>query len=209
MPAGAAALRRALEAQRVRAQAAARQALRELDPTGLVERLETELETSATPFGATWGDNAHAPGKTASRRHIGVQRLLQPVRKQARRALEKSWTKVLGHGARLDMLTIEERHEMRKTLKGLRYTVDMFAPLFAERDSAGFARKLRRLQNVFGYLNDVAMAETIRERLRDFRSSPAATAADATLEWHEKRAEDAWRKAQQRWRDLEATPRFW
>ena len=209
LPVGAAALRRSLESERRRARDAARDSLRDLDPTGLVEKIEAELINSATPFGAVWDESSGKNGKTASRKRLSAQRLLQPVRKQARKALDKSWGKVVAHGARLDTLTIEERHEMRKALKGLRYTVDMFSPLFIEQDSQAFARKLRRLQNVFGYLNDVAMAETMRARLKDFQSSPAAAAADATLLWHQNRADDAWGKARTRWRDLEATPRFW
>ncbi len=209
LPVGAAALKRALETERRRARATARAAMRELDPTGFVEKIEAELDSSATPFGTVWDESTRKNGKAISKQRASAQRLLQPVQKQARRSLDKAWGKVLGHGARLETLSIEERHEMRKALKGLRYTVDMFAPLFVDENSAAFASKLRRLQNVFGYLNDVAMAETMRARLQDFKSSPAAAAADATLEWHQDRAESAWRKALRRWRDLEATPRFW
>ena len=57
-------------------------------------------------------------------------------RKFARSALKKRWKKVAESGERLDDLTVEQRHEMRKALKTLRYTAEFFACLYPEQRHA-------------------------------------------------------------------------
>ena len=58
----------------------------------------------------------------------------------------------------LTRLDAEQRHEMRKALKNLRYQTEFFAPLFERRDTRRFVEQLKTLQDVFGYINDVRMA---------------------------------------------------
>ncbi len=47
---------------------------------------------------------------------------------------------------------------MRKALKRLRYQAEFFAPLFAKLGTERFIERLKKLQDVFGYTNDVRMA---------------------------------------------------
>ena len=49
-------------------------------------------------------------------------------------------------------------HELRKELKKLRYTVDMFAPLYGGARMRDYLRALKELQDSFGSLNDAVMA---------------------------------------------------
>jgi triphosphatase len=136
--------------------------------------------------------------------------LARPVRKHARKALERSWRKVARRAERLEDLTMEERHRMRKSLKSLRYAVEFFQSLYPAKKSRRFLTELKWLQEVFGYLNDVAMAKKVMEL------SPAC-AGDAELQramgyvlgWHSARVDEAWTTARERWRRLESAPRFW
>ena len=134
-----------------------------------------------------------------------------PVRKFARSALKKRWKKVADSGQRLDDLTIEERHRMRKALKTLRYATEFFASLYPQAATRQFIKETRSLQEVFGYLNDVVAAQ----RLADIshagcaESREAQRAAGYILGWHNAQAAQAWTDAHKGWLKLEALPQFW
>ena len=136
-----------------------------------------------------------------------VEGVHQPVVEYARKILQGRWKKVRALGRRLDELTPEARHDMRKSLKQLRYLSEFFAPLYAKRDSRLFIEKLKQLQDVFGYLNDVYMAGQLRSTQG---LSPAAISmAHYALGWHEAEAKHVWRRAGRAWKQLEAAKRFW
>jgi triphosphatase len=136
--------------------------------------------------------------------------LARPVRKHARQALHRSWGKVAHRAERLDELTPEERHQMRKALKALRYAVEFFLPIYPAKAGRRFLKKLKGLQDIFGYLNDVAMAK----KLVDLSAEHAADAdlqraVGYVLGWHMARANEAWAAARARWQRLESVPHFW
>jgi triphosphatase len=147
------------------------------------------------------------------RRNTGQskQSMHQPVNGQAAVALSKSWKSVSRWGKRLDQLSPPERHEMRKALKGLRYQVEFFLCLYPSRNSKLFLKKLKRLQNVFGYLNDVAMAEELVElsETHYHDNDEVGRAAAFVLGWHASRAEAAWLNARSDWQALRRIERFW
>lgn len=100
---------------------------------------------------------------------------------------------------------------MRKALKMLRYTAEFFASLYPRRVTERFVRELRSLQEVFGYLTDVAAAARLgaicHEACADSRE--AQRAAGYVLGWHNAEAARAWKGAQKGWRKLARQPRFW
>jgi CHAD domain-containing protein len=138
-------------------------------------------------------------------------RLVAPVRAFAPKSLAKSWRRVAKYGARLESLSIEERHEMRKALKALRYAVEFFASLYEARRVKRLVKDLKRLQDVFGYMNDVATASALNS-ICDGRCAlvPAAQrAAGYVLGWHEVSARQAWDEVATMWRRLAKRRRFW
>jgi triphosphatase len=136
--------------------------------------------------------------------------LTRPVRKHARKALKRSWRKVVRRAERLEELTVEERHLMRKALKALRYTVEFFVPIYSTDAGRRFLKKLKGLQEIFGYLNDVAMAKKLMD-LAPMHAFDAELqrAAGYVLGWHAARSTEAWALARKRWRKVESAPRFW
>jgi triphosphatase len=137
--------------------------------------------------------------------------LRAPVRAFAATALARSWKKSARRGAHLDSLSPEQRHEMRKALKGLRYTSEFFGSLYAPRTVERFVKDLKKLQDVFGYMNDVSMAKAL-EGICDTHcadSKEANRAAGYVLGWHDVRAERAWEGVEKLWERLAARPRFW
>jgi CHAD domain-containing protein len=125
--------------------------------------------------------------------------------------MRRRWRKVAASGARLEHLSIEERHAMRKALKQLRYTAEFFASLYPARATRRFIKEVRALQEVFGYLNDVAAAERLTAICNTAcaESPEAQRAAGYILGWHNAQAARAWRHAHAGWKKLEAMPRFW
>jgi triphosphatase len=141
----------------------------------------------------------------------GAETLRRPVRKFARSALKKRWAKVADSGERLDDLTVEQRHQMRKALKTLRYATEFFASLYPEATTRQFIKETRSLQEVFGYLNDVVAAERLGTVCHDgcAESREAQRAAGYILGWHNAQAAQAWQDAHKGWLQLASLPQFW
>jgi inorganic triphosphatase YgiF len=137
--------------------------------------------------------------------------LATPVEEFAAIALKKCWKKVARYGKRVESLGPEQKHEMRKALKTLRYTTEFFASLFAERDTRAFLHQVKALQDVFGYINDVVTAGRLNaicnERCAD--NSEAQRAAGFVLGWHNAEAVHRWQDAHEGWRQLKNANRFW
>jgi triphosphatase len=129
----------------------------------------------------------------------------------SRKALQKLWRKVAKLGQRLDELTIQERHEMRKDVKALRYATEVLAPLYRTKDVTRFTKKLQRLQDAFGYLNDIALAEQLAHlHASGFEDDPGLQrAVGYVIGWHTVRAEHAAKDARTGWKQLAKTPQFW
>ncbi|MXN64957.1 CHAD domain-containing protein [Stappia sp. GBMRC 2046] len=137
--------------------------------------------------------------------------LARPISFFAAKALTKQWKAASKYGRRIEELTIEERHEMRKALKKLRYTVEFFRPIYKEKAVRPFLEKMKTLQDMFGYLNDVAMAEKLTG-LPDAKGQKGASVALATgfaIGWHEARATGAWSQAKQLWDRTSKADKFW
>jgi CHAD domain-containing protein len=138
-------------------------------------------------------------------------RLAAPVRFFADEALGRSWKRIAKRGARLDALSLEQRHEMRKALKGFRYTVEFFGSLYDSRAVGRFVKDLKKLQDVFGYVNDVATAQALNVIAEErCPADPAAQrAAGYALGWHQVRSEHAWAGVADVWGRLAKRSRFW
>ncbi|MEM0943557.1 MAG: CHAD domain-containing protein [Pseudomonadota bacterium] len=138
-------------------------------------------------------------------------RLATPIPGPAAKAIQKRWRKAAALAEGIAELDIEARHELRKALKKLRYAIEFFRPLHDEAEVLPFLKRLKKLQNIFGDLNDAAMAEAL------FLSPDAPAARDPQAQRAAGRvigarlalAEIAWHDAQTRWADLVQVPRFW
>lgn len=129
----------------------------------------------------------------------------------AREALRKRWKKAAARARGFSHLGIEARHELRKELKKLRYGVEFFAPLYGEKAVHPFLKRLKRLQAVFGELNDAALAA----RLLSGQDGPEVDdlvlvrARGWMLGASAARAELHWADAKSMWKKLEDSRPFW
>ncbi|NRG16956.1 CHAD domain-containing protein [Rhizobiales bacterium] len=137
--------------------------------------------------------------------------LAGPAPEFAARALNKQWKIAAEYGRRIEELKIEERHEMRKALKKLRYTVEFFRPLYKEKTVKPFLEKMKTLQDMFGYLNDVAMAEKLTglPQAKGQKGASICLTTGFAIGWHEARATGAWTRAKELWDRTRKADKFW
>jgi inorganic triphosphatase YgiF len=123
----------------------------------------------------------------------------QPLLQLAAQALARAHRKLVKRGAGFETLLQAERHGLRIALKRLRYAVDFFGGVFAADSKKKFLKRLARLQDDLGRMNDVAVAEKMLAQLAGVESggsrASAATApgqlafaAGGILGWHRRRA---------------------
>jgi triphosphatase len=137
-------------------------------------------------------------------------KLERTIAKHARKVLRRTWKKPQKLGRGLDDLDQEQRHEMRKALKKLRYQSEFFAPLFAKGRTHRFIERLKELQDVFGYVNDAQMAPKLAEvQHNQHAGEAAAKAAGYAIGRHELEAAHVWERARKAWKRLERTRQFW
>lgn len=139
-----------------------------------------------------------------------------PARRLAAEVLDRRLGKARAFGERLSELATEERHELRKELKKLRYPAEFFASLFDSKGTRKFLGCLTELQDDLGGLNDVA---TARDLLQEFVESAAsqndtevthlALTAGEIIGWHSYRAEKSLKRLAKHWDEFEDTPAFW
>ncbi|MBN9673376.1 CYTH and CHAD domain-containing protein [Roseibium aggregatum] len=137
--------------------------------------------------------------------------LAKPIEAHSSEALTKQWKKVLKYGKRLEELTIPERHEMRKAMKKMRYGIEFFGSLYPQDTVKPFLKRMKKLQDIFGYLNDVAMAEQLPSkcRIEGEKALPTAQAIGFVIGWHEAQAQTMWHHAKGYWEATRETPKFW
>ncbi|MEQ9146216.1 MAG: CYTH and CHAD domain-containing protein [Parvibaculaceae bacterium] len=143
-----------------------------------------------------------------------AMRLAMPARKLAARALDKRLKKARQLARRIDELQPDERHELRKRLKSLRYAAGFFSDLYPKKRVRKQLKRLTRLQDVFGSLNDLAVADEI---IRDLTGDPTlnedrvlvARGAGRVLGWHGAKAEESWAQARDLWRRFHKAEPFW
>jgi CHAD domain-containing protein len=92
-------------------------------------------------------------------------RLFAPIRPFAITTLNKAHGDVYAAGRKFAQLTVVQRHDMRIKVKRLRYASDFFSSLFPRKAVADYNVHLAELQESLGYLNDVAVAEELVERI--------------------------------------------
>jgi inorganic triphosphatase YgiF len=140
-----------------------------------------------------------------------TERLARPAAAFAGGAINRSWKKVVKRAHGLATLDVAQRHELRKELKKLRYVVEFLAPLYADRRVSPFVRRLKKLQTIFGELNDAATVKAMfaRQASNGDGDPSSARAVGWVTGASLARADYAWNGAKALWRRLEGTKPFW
>jgi inorganic triphosphatase YgiF len=122
-----------------------------------------------------WYDEADAATRLA---------LAEPLPRFAERVLDKRAKAARKRGEHFATLDAEQRHEVRKALKKLRYACDFLRDLYPEKPTRRYLKRLSALQDAFGHMNDVATAETLLGELVDAREPRLAEGRGLVLGWY-------------------------
>jgi inorganic triphosphatase YgiF len=184
-------------------------AARRADARAAVRARLAAPETQRLIFGL--GAFAEARGWLRPADFDQTARLAAPVAETAADALERRWRKAARLGDVIATLEGEARHDLRKALKKLRYTVEFFASLWSGKKVAPFLRRLKAMQEDFGALQDVAMA---RETLfgpdaPPLRDPDALRAAGFAVGYRQAEADRLWPRVVEDWAALAEAKRFW
>lgn len=135
--------------------------------------------------------NCISDGTIFRAKERGMAARRRPLRETAVAALEECWADCMVYPADLAQMSEVKRHDLRKSLKGLRYAGEFFAPLWPTSLWPEMRNRLRDVQDELGRMNDLAAAR--RKDGLDDRQAEA----------------DALVRATRAWEDLRAAPRWW
>ena len=112
-------------------------------------------------------------------------------------------------------MDIADRHRVRIALKKFRYTSEFLQALYPNADVRCFNKALARMQDQFGHLNDVSVAEDLLARLIAVKGGTLAerrrvvAAAGQVMGWHARGLHDLEDKFLADWKALKSAPVFW
>ncbi|MEG3641222.1 CHAD domain-containing protein [Magnetococcus sp. PR-3] len=150
----------------------------------------------------TWRKMMKEPAK--------LERLDKPILKFAGKVLEKHMARVMGDGEEIDRLPSEELHQLRIDGKKLRYATEFFRPLFPEKRCEAFIGELKKVQDLLGIMNDVAVLPGLLEDvLKDIEDPEAHGYAGAALGWRAHEFETLRGQLPERWGHFLAAPLPW
>jgi inorganic triphosphatase YgiF len=181
--------------QRRRAYQEVRRAIAAPDTTALILRLSRWFE------GRAWRDQPVSEQSA---------QLVQPIKELAPVLIARRFRQVKKRSKRFKSLTPSDRHRLRIACKKLRYTVDLLACLFDEKDVAAYLRALKSLQDDLGYANDVRTAHAILARLDAAAPAPSlGRGGGLLLGWHERGMVDREKKLRKRVARFRQKRPFW
>jgi len=136
--------------------------------------------------------------------------LVQPIRELAPTLLAQRFRQVRKRGKDFKSLAPPERHRLRIACKKLRYTIDLLACLFDEKEVDAYLRALKSLQDDLGYANDVRTAHAILSRLdEDAAGTSIGRGGGLVLGWHERGMIDREKKLRKRVARFRDKRPFW
>ncbi len=107
-------------------------------------------------------------------------------------------------------LTLKQRHRVRIAVKKLRYSIELLESLFARDKVAGFARRVKPLQDGLGHANDVSVASQLLANLPvPDKSAVVDRAAGIVLGWHDRGLVDHERKLLKQLHRFRRARPFW
>ncbi|MCW3479779.1 CHAD domain-containing protein [Neisseriaceae bacterium JH1-16] len=123
-------------------------------------------------------------------------------------SLAQRWRAVDHLGRDWQRLNPEQRHDLRKRAKKLRYTAEFFAPLYKRKPVQRYLAHLQALQQVLGDMNDGIAAQALLTHFVQEDQTLAAVAG-RVAGWLAHASQQAELQLARALKRLERTPTFW
>jgi inorganic triphosphatase YgiF len=151
-----------------------------------------------------------AEGWRAPSQSPGGDALQRPVTEFAALVLEKRYQQARTRGRGLARRSPAELHRLRIAIKKFRYATDFFAGLYEGRAAGESLKRLGRLQDILGAMNDAAtVAGLMTQGFRQARGKRVLEARGILLGWSQGRAVTLKRELKGAWKAFHAAERFW
>ncbi|WP_035979500.1 CYTH and CHAD domain-containing protein [Kozakia baliensis] len=134
--------------------------------------------------------------------------LTSPLSDIAPILLDRLAHKVMRRGRHIRELSAKERHDLRKSLKKLRYGASYFAKLYPTQAVKTYMKHCKKLQLQLGEINDAAVATTLIGSLSEAHLN-LAPAASAFSNWNDERLQQALDSLPAAWKGFRNTKPFW
>lgn len=141
--------------------------------------------------------------------------LEKPINKASKVILGRAMRRLMRASKGLKKMSIEKRHETRIELKKFRYATDFLQSLYPKDRVRPFMKSLSKMQDQFGHLNDVAVAEDLLVELTSEKGLSASArrhrlyGAGQVVAWHARGVKDAESDFLENWRRLKKAEPFW
>lgn len=140
-------------------------------------------------------------------------RLFGPARDVAGPLLARRRRKVMRLGRHLAQRSTEERHALRIVLKKLRYATEFFGGLYPDAHAERTHRRLGRLQDELGHLNDREVARLLLDRILTHLGAEAGAAQQRSAGfvegWSAHIGSRVETRLLERWKRFARTQAFW
>jgi inorganic triphosphatase YgiF len=124
--------------------------------------------------------------------------------------LAERYARARRRGRKLDALSAAQLHRLRIAIKKLRYAADAFASLFMPAATVPLLKRLGRLQDILGAINDTATATRLLDGCPGGRRSQALAEARGIVRgWGHGRAELQRSELAGAWKAFRAAKIFW
>ena len=121
--------------------------------------------------------------------------------------LDRVARKARRRGRRIRRRSGEELHDLRKSLKKLRYSVEFVSGLCGRKRARAYLEACKELQEELGAINDAALAAEMAGRLAAVAArSTLAPAFGAVSEWGRERGTEHFRRLPRAWTRFKALP---
>jgi CHAD domain-containing protein len=136
--------------------------------------------------------------------------LQNPLAGHARKVLDARYRRVRKRGSGLDQLPPAKLHRLRIAIKRFRYAADFFCGLYPGNPVRESLRRLSRLQDILGAMNDAATAADLAARIcRGRRAGNVAEARGILLGWNRARMAQLRGELNDAWRHFRQAEAFW
>jgi len=147
-------------------------------------------------------------GRQPEARGLGKQ-LAKPIKKLAPRLLDRLARKVQKRGRDLDGAPVERLHDLRKSVKKLRYASENLGPIYPPKRARKYLKASKKVQSALGGLNDTSTALRLLDRLGQEGRVELAPALGVMAEWCRRRQGRELRRLAPAWRKFSHAAPFW
>ena len=147
-------------------------------------------------------------GREPEERGLGKE-LAKPIEKLAPGLLERLARKVRKRGRDLDKAPVERLHDLRKSVKKLRYASENLAPIYARKPAKKYLKASKKVQSALGSLNDALTALRLLDRLGQEGGVELAPALGIMADWCKRRQGRELRRLAPAWGKFSRVAPFW